>query len=164
MTALQQGDYDVAFKAAMAGVKLALATTIDAMAGMWETFWSGAWKAAQTFMKNFVELSMKVVSAVAEALANPTQGAAKLGWTLGQMSKDMNLSFSIDTKGMASTHVTICRRCQASGRNSEIFACSSRTRNNRRRTLCWSQQQQRQGFRRQHVRRKVQPDLCSAAV
>lgn len=103
MTALQQGDYDIAFKAAMAGVKLALATTVDAMAGMWETFWSGAWKAAQTFMKNFVELSMKVVSAVAEALANPTVGAAKLGLTLGQMSKDMKLSFSIDTKGMAST-------------------------------------------------------------
>lgn len=103
MTALQQGDYDIAFKAAMAGVKLALATTVDAMAGMWETFWSGAWKAAQTFMKKFVELSMNVVSAVAEALANPTVGAAKLGLTLGQMSKDMKLSFSIDTKGMAST-------------------------------------------------------------
>jgi TP901 family phage tail tape measure protein len=100
MTALQQGDYDIAFKSAMAGVKLALATTIDAMGGMWETFWSGAWKAAQTFMKNFVEMSMNVVKAVAEALANPTTGAAKLGWTLSQLTKDVGISFSIDTKGM----------------------------------------------------------------
>lgn len=103
MTALQQGDYDVAFKAAMAGVKLVFATLIDSMGQMWETFWDGAWKSVKTFMSEFAKLSSKVVVAVAKAIANPVTGQLELANTIAGMTKDINLSFKIDTEGMAST-------------------------------------------------------------
>jgi hypothetical protein len=102
MTALQQGDYDVAFKASMAGVKLVFATLVDSMGQMWETFWDGAWKSVKTFMSEFAKLSSKVVVAVAKAIANPVTGQYELSKTIQELTKDINLSFSIDTKGMAS--------------------------------------------------------------
>ncbi len=103
MTALQQGDYDVAFKAAMAGVKLVFATLIDSMGQMWETFWDGAWKSVKTFMAEFAKLSSKVVVAVAKAIANPVTGQYELSQTISELTRDINLNFSIDTKGMAAT-------------------------------------------------------------
>lgn len=102
MTALQQGDYDVAFKASMAGVKLVFATLVDSMGEMWTTFWAGAWKSVKTFMAEFAKLSSKVVVAVAKAIANPVTGQLELSKTISEMTKDINLNFSIDTKGMAS--------------------------------------------------------------
>jgi len=102
MTALQQGDYDVAFKASMAGVKLVFATLVDSMGEMWTTFWDGAWKSVKTFMAEFAKLSSKVVVAVAKAIANPVTGQYELSKTISELTKDINLNFSIDTKGMAS--------------------------------------------------------------
>lgn len=102
MTALQQGDYDVAFKASMAGVKLVFATLVDSMGEMWTTFWDGAWKSVKTFMGEFAKLSSKVVVAVAKAIANPVTGQLELSKTISELTKDINLNFSIDTKGMAS--------------------------------------------------------------
>ena len=103
MTALQQGDYDVAFKASMAGVKLVFATLVDSMGEMWSTFWAGAWKSVKTFMAEFAKLSSKVVVAVAKAIANPVTGQLALSKTISELTKDINLNFSIDTKGMASS-------------------------------------------------------------
>ena len=102
MTALQQGDYDVAFKASMAGVKLVFATLVDSMGEMWTTFWDGAWQSVKTFMAEFAKLSSKVVVAVAKAIANPVTGQYELSQTISELTKDINLNFSIDTKGMAS--------------------------------------------------------------
>ena len=101
MTALQQGDYDIAFKAAMAGVKLALATVLDGMSGLWKAFWDGAWTMTKTFFQKFVELSVKVLTEFAEAIANPLKGI-KIS-DLKALASDLSVSFSIDTKGMAST-------------------------------------------------------------
>ena len=101
MTALQQGDYDVAFRAAMAGVKLALATVLDGMSGLWKAFWDGAWTMTKTFFQKFVELSVKVLTEFAEAIANPLKGI-KIS-DLKALASDLSVSFSIDTKGMAAT-------------------------------------------------------------
>lgn len=96
MDALAGGDYDIAMAVAFQGIKLALATAIDGMASMWTQFWEGAWEAAEKFMTEFARLSLKVVSSVATAIANPTAGAAQLATTLYGIAKKP-LSISIDT-------------------------------------------------------------------
>jgi len=100
MTALGQGDFDLAFKAAIAGVKLALAKTLDGMSVLWSEFWKQAWSMTATFFKKFVELSVKVLTEFAEAMANPLKGI-KIS-DLKNMAGDLGVSFSFDTKGMAS--------------------------------------------------------------
>jgi hypothetical protein len=100
MTALGQGDFDIAFKAAIAGVKLALAKTLDGMSVLWSEFWKQAWSMTQTFFRKFVELSVKVLTEFAEAIANPLKGI-KIS-DLKNMASDLGVSFSFDTKGMAS--------------------------------------------------------------
>lgn len=99
MTALGQGDFDIAFKAAIAGVKLALAKTLDGMSVLWSEFWKQAWSMTQTFFRKFVELSVKVLTEFAEAIANPLKGI-KIS-DLKNMVSDLGVSFSFDTKGMA---------------------------------------------------------------
>lgn len=101
MTALQQGDYDIAFKAAMAGIRLVLATSLEAMKNLWFKFWNGAWKAAETFFKNVAEKTIKIVSATAQIFTNPVAAGMKMQGILSDIAKNTNLSFGIDTKGMA---------------------------------------------------------------
>jgi len=101
MTALQQGDYDIAFKAAMAGIKLVLASAIESMSKMWSLFWDGAWKAAKVFMTNLAAKTQAILSALSQAFTNPVAAGAKLRFALNDIAKNTNLSFGIDTKGMA---------------------------------------------------------------
>lgn len=104
MDALSGGDYDIAMKAAYAGIKLGLATLIDSMSSMWELFWDGAWEAAKTFMRKFAELSVKVLTAVGNAIANPIRNPVSIAMEINDLQnsiKDIAVSFSIDTKGMA---------------------------------------------------------------
>lgn len=104
MDALGGGDYDIAMKAAYAGIKLGLATLIDSMSSMWELFWDGAWEAAKTFMLKFAELSVKVLTAVGNAIAKPFRNPLSIAMEVNDLQnsiKDIAVSFSIDTKGMA---------------------------------------------------------------
>jgi hypothetical protein len=113
MTALQQGDYDIAFKAAMAGIKLVLASAIEAMSKMWSLFWEGAWKAAKVFMTNLAEKTQAILSALSQAFSNPVAAGAKLRFALNDIAKNTNLSFGIDTKGMAEAARTELSKLEA---------------------------------------------------
>lgn len=101
MDALGGGDFDIAFRAAMAGIKLVLAATIESLKKGWELFWSGALETTKMFFMNFGSIAMKVVSAVSNALSNPVTGAMKLKSALDQLSnKQFDITFGIDTEGM----------------------------------------------------------------
>jgi len=101
MDALGGGDFDIAFRAAMAGIKLVLAATIESLKKGWELFWSGALETTKMFFMNFGSIAMKVVSAVSNAMSNPVTGAMKLKSALDQLSnKKFDITFGIDTEGM----------------------------------------------------------------
>jgi hypothetical protein len=101
MDALGGGDYDIAFQAAMQGIKLTLAVAIDAMSELWSLFWNGAWEMTKAFFTNFIGISGRMMGAVARAIANPTMAVTELlaaGYDLANQS--FEVSFGIDTTGM----------------------------------------------------------------
>jgi TP901 family phage tail tape measure protein len=59
MDAFARGDYQTAFRAAMAGLKLVFAKAMDAMSKLWDDFWAGAWAKAKEFIGNFAQLAAK---------------------------------------------------------------------------------------------------------
>jgi TP901 family phage tail tape measure protein len=57
MDAFSRGDYQTAFRAAMAGLKLVFAKVLDSMTKLWDDFWAGAWAKAKEFIGNFAQLA-----------------------------------------------------------------------------------------------------------
>ncbi len=57
MDAFSRGDYQTAFRAAMAGLKLVFAKVLDSMGKLWDEFWDGAWAKAKEFIGNFTKLA-----------------------------------------------------------------------------------------------------------
>lgn len=98
MEAFAQGEYEIAFRAAVAGIKLALAKTLDGMSTLFKQFWDQAWKMTKTFFEKFVELTLKVLTETGKALANPLKGIKVSD--LKNMAADLAVTFSIDTEGM----------------------------------------------------------------
>jgi TP901 family phage tail tape measure protein len=101
MDAFAGGDYDIAFRAAMAGMKLALASAIDAMTNLWSQFWSGAWKMTKAFFANFASIAWKIVKAIANAIANPLKAASAIKTALTDLvSGKSEIKLGFDTTGM----------------------------------------------------------------
>lgn len=102
MSALSGGDYDIAFRVVMAGLKIALAEAIDGMWALWKMFWKGAWNLANGFFSNLLTLSGKVVSALAKALSDPMKAdKGDFAKTMKNLlSSDLKLSVGIDTHKM----------------------------------------------------------------
>lgn len=101
MDALGGGDFDIAFRAAMAGIKLVMAAAIEALKKGWDLFWSGALETTKKFFFNFGNIAVKVTSAVARALADPISGATALSDAIKAISsRKFDITFGIDTEGM----------------------------------------------------------------
>jgi TP901 family phage tail tape measure protein len=103
MDAFAGGDYDLAFRAAMAGIKLTLASALDGIAKLWSEFWSGAWRMTKAFFANFAAISWRIVKAIANAIANPFQAAQEIKSALSDLvSGKSTISLSLDTSSMRS--------------------------------------------------------------
>ena len=111
MKALGEGDYAVAFQAAAAGVKLALAKMLESMGALWTTFWNNAWSLASKFFSNLIRVGSTVVGKLAEAIRNPMKGIriSDIAKTLGNLS----IPFDFDTKGMAAEATAELDRLEA---------------------------------------------------
>lgn len=104
MQAFAGGDFDIAFRAAMAGIKLALAEAIDAMVKLWSMFWSGAWKMTKAFFSNFVGIAIRIVAAIAKAISNPFKAAAEMKSALSDLvNGEHKIKLGIDTTAMRSS-------------------------------------------------------------
>jgi TP901 family phage tail tape measure protein len=104
MEAFAGGDYDIAFRAAMAGIKLALANLIDGMISLWSQFWAGAWNMTKAFFTNFAAISWKIVKAIANAIANPFQAAAAIKTALSDLVNGKHeIKLGLDTGAMRDT-------------------------------------------------------------
>lgn len=101
MQSLAGGDYDIAFAAGLAGIKLALAAAIDAMIELWGMFWRGVWRLTKAFFANVLRLTWKSVNAIADALANPAKAAVSFQQTMKRiMSEGFTASIGLDTDKM----------------------------------------------------------------
>jgi hypothetical protein len=101
MDALGGGDYDIAMSAAFAGIKLALAVLIDGMVSLWGQFWSGAWNMVKSFFTNFVTMTWKIITAIANAMKNPLKAASGIKKALTDItSGNVEIGIGIDTAGM----------------------------------------------------------------
>jgi TP901 family phage tail tape measure protein len=99
MAAFSEGDYDMALRAALAGVKLALANTVDAMGQLWGMFWRGALRTAKDFAIKFTELMASVIADVAWGLMNPLAGISVSD--LKSKIESIKVDFTIETGGIA---------------------------------------------------------------
>ena len=99
--ALSGGDFDIVFRAAMAGIKLTLAATLDALKSGWNLFWEGALEVAKTFFMHFGNIAVKMVGAVTKALSNPVSGAKALKSAIDSITNEkFDITFGIDTEKM----------------------------------------------------------------
>ena len=104
MSALSGGDYDIAFRAAMAGVKLALAEGIEAMGELWVMFWKQVWESTKKFFQNLLSTTWKAVNTIADALSDPFAAVRSTWATWGGMksllSEELHITLGIDTTQM----------------------------------------------------------------
>jgi len=101
MDAFSGGDYDIAFRAAFAGIKLALATAIDGMVALWGKFWAGAWNMTKAFFSNFASIAWRIVKAIATAITSPFKAAAAIKDALTDLvSGKHEIKLGLDTTGM----------------------------------------------------------------
>lgn len=101
MTALGGGDYDIAFRAVMAGIKITFATFIEVMADAWSEFWSSALDLAKAFMMNFGSITLRVVNAISSAMSNPISGALTLKNAMSDLANSsFDIKMALDTEGM----------------------------------------------------------------
>jgi len=101
MDALAGGDYDIAFRAVMAGIKVALADSLDAMSSLWSMFWRGAFDMAKRFATNLLTMMYDVVKTIAKAMADPLTAANNIGKQLARIANgELKLSLGIDTAKM----------------------------------------------------------------
>jgi TP901 family phage tail tape measure protein len=98
LSALSTGDYDIAFGAAMAGVKIILASALDGMGKLWGMFWDGAWKTSKMFFQKFLAITWDVIKAVGKAVTDPIGAARSAKAAFSKItSGDLKVSFGIDT-------------------------------------------------------------------
>lgn len=101
MDALSGGDFDIAFRVAMAGVKLVMAATIDMLRKGWELFWKGALEISKKFLIKFASISVQVITAIAKRMANPLSGATEFAAAIKDVSnRKFDIGFGIDSDGM----------------------------------------------------------------
>ncbi len=101
MDALAGGDYDIAFRAVMAGIKVALADSLDAMSNLWGMFWRGAFEMAKRFATSLLTMMGNVVTTIAKAMADPLTAANNIGKQLARIANgELKLSLGIDTAKM----------------------------------------------------------------
>lgn len=101
MQALGGGDYDIAFRAAIAGLKIALAEAMDAMWELWKMFWQGVWNLTKSFFSNVITMTFNVVAAIAKAMSNPLDAAKNAAASIqSALAGPFDLSIGIDTDGM----------------------------------------------------------------
>lgn len=99
MSSLAGGDYDIAFRAALAGMKVALAEAVLIYFDLWGKFWKGVWRMTKSFFNGVLGLTIKTVSAIARAMSDPIGATAELMNAIEDNTKaafDIKLNFDIE--------------------------------------------------------------------